>query len=848
MAEEDSKLKRFSGVQVTPSTSRRGSGNWWGDEPINIDEALFDFEELRRELSLATRQSSRPNSRPTSRILAASRRASRQIEDVEEDVELGDVANVHGFDLEEYLQRSNKDAYNSGIIPKRIGVSFRNLGVSGTGSGYAVVSTFLDEFLNLFGKSILERGWEYGSKAVGKIWDRSGGKGRDVKYIIQGFSGVVRPGEMLLVLGRPGSGTSTFLRALTNQKREFTRIEGDIHYSGVPFELAEGRYRGEILFNSEEDIHHPTLTVQQTLKFALSTKTPATRIPGLSRDAFVQQMLELFAKMFGMKHTLNTMVGNSFIRGVSGGERKRVSIIEALASRATVNAWDNSTRGLDSSTAVDYIHALRILSTLTHSTNIVTLYQAGEQIYREFDKVCVIDSGRQIYYGRGSSATKYFESLGFHRNPRSTTADFLTSVSDPNKRKIKPGWEDKTPLTPRELEAAFKSSTHWTALQEELTAYDEELRSGRDARDFRDAVKQDKSRRSGKGSPYVVSLPRQIWYLTKRDFQLRLQDKVAMSSRFFNTLVLALIIGSLFFGIDRTSEGTFEIGGTLFFNIVVIGWMQMYEAIDMTVGRSITSKHTTFAFYRPSALVLAKSLVDLPILMVQCSLYTVVLYFMAGLEVNAGKFFLNLLFVFACTVCLTAFNRAVGAFSRDLNAAIRTAFFGLHVMIFFTGYLQPEGNMKSWVFKWIYWAQPLTYCLEALMVNQLEGVFIRCSEDQLIPDIPSASVANKVCQLAGSEQGTEFISGTDFLQAAWGYSRSHVWRNFGINMESPEPPQGSTRNGRGTGTNRPIPHAPPSFRKPGRSPRRWKADSPKPPTATMTKPKAAAAPATPGGT
>lgn len=381
-------------------------------------------------------------------------------------------------------------------------------------------------------------------------------------------------------------------------------------------------------------------------------------------------MLELFAKMFGMMHTLNTMVGNQFIRGVSGGERKRVSIIEvsifihsshhhqpslvstnlpqkkALASRATVNAWDNSTRGLDSSTAVDYIHALRILSTLTHSTNIVTLYQAGEQIYKEFDKVCVIDNGRQIYYGPGCAAISYFESIGFYRNPRSTTADFLTSVTDPNKRRVKPGWEGKVPLTPLELETAFRNSSHWTALQEELTAYDEEVRSGRDARDFRDAVKQDKSRRSGKGSPYVVSLPRQIWYLIKRDFQLRMQDKVAMGSRFFNTLVLALLIGSLFFGINRTSQGTFKVGGTLFFNIILIGWMQMYEAIDMTVGRSITSKHTTFAFYRPSALVLAKTLVDLPILVVQCSLYTVILYFMAALEVNAGKFFLNLLFVF----------------------------------------------------------------------------------------------------------------------------------------------------------------------------------------------------------
>jgi len=169
---------------------------------------------------------------------------------VEEDPEQAQVSNVHGFDLEEYLQRSNQEAYNSGIISKKIGVSFRNLSVSGTGSGYAVVSTFFDEFLTLFGKSILERGWGYGRKAVSRVRSRGGGGG-DVKYIIQGFSGVVRPGEMLLVLGRPGSGTSTFLRALTNQRREFTSIEGDIHYSGVPFELAEGRYRGEILFNSE---------------------------------------------------------------------------------------------------------------------------------------------------------------------------------------------------------------------------------------------------------------------------------------------------------------------------------------------------------------------------------------------------------------------------------------------------------------------------------------------------------------------------------------------------------------------------------------------------------------------
>lgn len=164
------------------------------------------------------------------------RSTHRRKPDVEEGEESPQVDMV---DLEEYLQRRTKEAYESGILPKKIGVSFENLTVTGTGSGREYVKTFPDELAELFGKGIYDmaRGY-FGEKP-------------EVKNIIQGFSGVVKPGEMLLVLGRPGSGTSTFLRALTNQRRELTSITGDINYSGVPFEEAKGRYRGEIMFNGE---------------------------------------------------------------------------------------------------------------------------------------------------------------------------------------------------------------------------------------------------------------------------------------------------------------------------------------------------------------------------------------------------------------------------------------------------------------------------------------------------------------------------------------------------------------------------------------------------------------------
>ena len=233
--------------------------------------------------------------------------------------------------------------------------------------------------------------------------------------------------------------------------------------------------------------------------------------------------------MFGMNHTLNTIVGNQFTRGVSGGERKRVSIMEALASRATINAFDNSTRGLDSSTAVDYIKSLRILTTLTKSTTIVTLYQAGEQIYREFDKVCLIDSGRQIYYGPASEARAYFEELGFEFAPGTTTSDFLTSITNPLERRARPDFKGKLPSSTEELEAAFRNSRFWGQVQKELVEYDQEIAG--DAEKFTQAVKEDKSKLTRKKNPYTIGFIMQVWYLLQRQLQVTWQDQTGLRSR-----------------------------------------------------------------------------------------------------------------------------------------------------------------------------------------------------------------------------------------------------------------------------------------------------------------------------
>lgn len=135
-----------------------------------------------------------------------------------------------------------------------------------------------------------------------------------------------------------------------------------------------------------------------------------------------------------------------------------------------VDANNNQTRGLDASTAVDYARSLRTLTNIYKTTTFVSLYQASENIYKCFDKVLVIDSGRQVYFGPADEARAYFEGLGFLEKPRQTTPDYLTGCTDEFEREFQPGRDStNTPSTPEQLAEAFNKSETAARLATEMT-------------------------------------------------------------------------------------------------------------------------------------------------------------------------------------------------------------------------------------------------------------------------------------------------------------------------------------------------------------------------------------------
>ena len=143
----------------------------------------------------------------------------------------------------------------------------------------------------------------------------------------------------LVVLGRPGSGCTTLLKTLANQRGEYHSFHGEVHYDSLsPAEVAK-HHLGETIFCPEDDVHFPTLTVEQTISFAAKLRAPHLRL-GHSRDQYADAVTDLLTTIFGLKECRKTLVGDSAIRGVSGGQKKRVSIAEVLAARACIASWD----------------------------------------------------------------------------------------------------------------------------------------------------------------------------------------------------------------------------------------------------------------------------------------------------------------------------------------------------------------------------------------------------------------------------------------------------------------------------------------------------------------------------
>ncbi|GKZ71138.1 hypothetical protein AnigIFM60653_003613 [Aspergillus niger] len=649
--------------------------------------------------------------------------------------------------------------------PKReAGVSFQNLSIHGFGSP----TDYQKDVFN----SVLQ---------VGALMRKLTGTGKQKIQILRDFDGLVRSGEMLVVLGRPGSGCSTFLKTLAGEMNGiYMDKESELNYQGISAKQMRKQFKGEAIYTAETDVHFPQLTVGDTLKFAALSRCPRNRLPGVSKEQYATHMRDAVMAMLGLSHTINTRVGNDFVRGVSGGERKRVSIAEATLCGSPLQCWDNSTRGLDSANALEFCKTLNLMTKYAGATVAVAIYQASQSAYDVFDKVTVLYEGRQIYFGPTDEAKEFFTNMGFECPERQTTADFLTSLTSPAERIVKPGYEGKVPRTPDEFASAWKSSEAYSKLKRQIAEYNQEYAIGGESLGkFIESRKAMQSKNQRVKSPYTISLYEQVKLCLIRGFQ-RLQGDASLTiSQLVGNFIMALIIGSVFYNLQPVTSSFYSRGALLFFAVLLNAFSSALEILTLYAQRPIVEKQARYAMYHPFAEAIASMLCDMPYKVGNAIIFNITLYFMTGLRREPGAFFVFLLFSFVTTLTMSMLFRTIAASSRTLSQALVPAAILILGLVIYTGFTIPTRYMLGWS-RWMNYINPIAYGFESLMVNEFHHRQFLCSTSELIPNYSGASIEYQICSTVGAVAGAKYVQGDDYLHKSFQYYESHKWRNLGI--------------------------------------------------------------------
>lgn len=319
------------------------------------------------------------------------------------------------------------------------------------------------------------------------------------------------------------------------------------------------------------------------------------------------------------------------------------------------------------------MQTLRVASDFGGSAAAVAIYQASQSIYDEFDKATVLYEGRQIYFGPADTAKSFFERQGWYCPPRQTTGDFLTSVTNPQERKAREGMENKVPRTADDFEWYWRESPEYKLLQTEIEQYELEYpvdTQGQSLAQLRQQKNYLQSKHVRPESPYLISVPMQVRLNTTRAYQRIWGDISATATQAVLNVIMALLIGSIFFGTPNATVGFFSKGSVLFLAVLFNALAAISEINSLYAQRPIVEKHKSYAFYHPFTEAMAGIVADIPVKFVQAVAFNVILYFMSELRREPSQFFIYFLVTYITTFVMAAVFRTMAALTKTVSQAM----------------------------------------------------------------------------------------------------------------------------------------------------------------------------------
>lgn len=522
------------------------------------------------------------------------------------------------------------------------------------------------------------------------------------RALLNGVTGIVYPGEILAMLGPSGSGKTTLLTALAG--RLSGKISGSITYNGQSF---SGWIKRKTGFVTQDDVLYPHLTVLETLTYAAMLRLPNS----LTKEEKVNQAESVMLEL-GLTRCRNSIIGGSLLRGVSGGERKRVSIGHEMLVNPSLLLLDEPTSGLDSTTAQRIIATLQGLAR-GGRTIVTTIHQPSSRLYQMFDKVVVLSEGWPIYCGSASRAMEYFKSLGYATGINVNPADFLldlangvspdTKEGDRNECHGRPEMNDQNSMRQSLISSYKKNLYHSLKSEIQQNCLDRNA--------------------SATGKPSCRSTEKQwntTWWqqftvLLRRGLKERRHESFS-GLRIFQVMSVSVLSGLMWWH-SSTSHIQDQVG-LLFFFSIFWGFFPLFNAIfTFPQEQSMLIKERSSGMYRLSSYFFARMAGDLPMELVLPTIFVVVTYWMGGLKPSPTNFILTLLVILYNVLVSQGLGLALGAIVMDVKQATTLASVVMLAFLLAGGYYIE--HIPSFI-KWSKYISLSYYCYKLLLGVQYD--------------------------------------------------------------------------------------------------------------------------------
>lgn len=533
--------------------------------------------------------------------------------------------------------------------------------------------------------------------------------GKQSQYILKHITCDARPGEVLAVAGPSGAGKSTLLEVLAGKIRP-SSPSASILVNGQPMDRQHfRRISGYVM---QDDALFPMLTVRETLLYSARLRLPSV-VPMSEKLARVEALMA----ELGLTHVAASRIGNESIRGVSGGERRRVSIGVDVIHDPAVLILDEPTSGLDSAAALHVCIMLRSMAVSRNRTIILSIHQPGYRILQQFHAVLILAQGSVVHHGSLELLSSRLAAAGHQIPVQVNVLEYaIESIDtlDSSQQSSIFSVRGKTDLPVLSLQALFELEPPRAPMTPNYeTTSSDASPSRRSDDDVPDKVR------------YANSCLKEIGILSHRFVKNIIRTKQLLMARTMQAIGCSTGLGTIYLHMGYGNPGMQKRVGFLAFSLTYL-LTSSIEVLPMFLEeRNILTRETSRGAYRVSSYVLSSTLVFLPFLLFIAILFAGPVYYMVGLAPQLGAFLFFLLVIWLVLLTANSFVSFCSALVSDfiIGNTVVTGFMGAFFL--FSGFFIAKDYLpKGWL--WMHYISLFKYPLEALLINEYSHVADKC--------------------------------------------------------------------------------------------------------------------------